>query len=154
MYISINTIASESQILERDLSFFSLKKMMIRLLDSVFHKITHRLIADLDRSLLALHGAFAVIESYTPEQAKFELSVAKKVILTFKRANIRMMGVNYFDIVEIESKVKECISLLEDIDIQLRRKVHAMNNHEGTSDELLSALAKQSMSALSQSLSK
>jgi hypothetical protein len=160
MYISISSIESESRIIERDFSFFSLKKVvlkfMIQFLEGILDKIIQKVTSDLDRCLIGLKGAYAIIDAYTPEQAKEELDSVKKAIIIFRKANNKLQEINYFDNSDVECKVKGCVSLLQDIDILLRKKAFTRASVQKISEEsiLMKALAEQSMSALSKSLAR
>jgi len=156
MYISIKSIESESRIIQRELNFFSVRKFIllniIRFLEGLMTHFKKRVDADLDRVLIHLSGIIAVTETYTPEQAKNELKIVKSVIPIYRKAKNKLEQINYFDDAGVEFKIKECLVLLQDIDIQLRKKAHSERRAEKISTGLNNAMVSNSMLALSNSL--
>ncbi|MFZ4798286.1 MAG: hypothetical protein ACOYMA_12390 [Bacteroidia bacterium] len=121
-------------------------------MDGVIDRFRTRVDADLDRVLIHLSGVNAIIETYTPEQATKELKIVKNVIPIYRKAKNKLEEIKYLDDAGVEYKIKECLVLLQDIDIQLRKKVHSIKHTEKIPTELINVLVGNSMSALSKSL--
>ena len=154
MTISIApSIATQYAFFEREIRFFSLRKIVIGFFKRMYKSYLHQLVNLLDEAYTDLQGALVVLKVYSQKEAQRDLPVVKralKMLITYKGY---LEKADYLHSEEVKTKINMVISTMYDVEIELKKKAFAGQSRVATQPDLIEAIASASKEAMTSVLS-
>lgn len=154
MYISVTySINNDIKLIEKELFYFSLQKLLSRFLESISSRIKEKISNRFNNLYIHLQGARVIVQSYDADQSLQtleDLQKVKRYILLIKN---KFEEINYFDYKEIKVITNLIYSAYNDLEIDLKKIAYKNKHIIPTSEDFINALAEKSKLAIELALS-
>jgi hypothetical protein len=154
MTISISYhLERENYVIRKKLNLSRLKSF----LSKIFNIHTQRIAevgAALDALYLSAQGSLKVVESYEAQVANEELQRVKSALREYRGFYDLLEKCNYFKSDELKQKAYNSLSILYDIEIELKKRAYTAHPNKRAKKSLIKTLVNHSRAGMQKSISK